>query len=250
MSPDVPSAEPKYLQVVNHLRARIVRGELKPGDELPSERQIVDEWGISRPTATRALAVLRSEGLAEARQGSGTFVRDRPRLNRRARDRYARARTSGRVYTPGERAEILSVDVVHPPAEIAELLELPRHGTAVRRRRLIREEAGPVELATSWLDGDLARRAPRLLAGERITEGTVAYVEKVTGRRAATARDLVGARSATAEERRLLELPGRHAAVLAVRHTVLDLGGLPMEFVEAVYPPDRWSFEQEYAIPT
>ena len=84
--PELQEVLPKYLQVANHYRDQIVSGALPPGVEIPSERQLAAEWGISRPTATRALAALRNQGLVEARQGSGTFVREQTQLYRRARD--------------------------------------------------------------------------------------------------------------------------------------------------------------------
>jgi GntR family transcriptional regulator len=63
------------------------------------------------------------------------------------------------------------------------------------------------------------------------------------------ARDWIGARQASAEEAADLKLPRKGAAVLAVRHLTLDAVGRPLEFVEATFPPDRWTFEQEYPIP-
>jgi GntR family transcriptional regulator len=67
MSPEIQQALPKFLQIANHIRGQIARGELRPGDEVPSERQIAEEWRVSRPTATRALSALRAEELVEAR---------------------------------------------------------------------------------------------------------------------------------------------------------------------------------------
>lgn len=49
-------------------------GELAPGDRLPSESQLIEEFGVARMTVRQALGVLRIEGLAEARHGSGVFV--------------------------------------------------------------------------------------------------------------------------------------------------------------------------------
>ena len=228
---------------------RIIQGELKPGDEIPSERQIVEEWGVSRPTATRALAALRAEGLVEARQGSGTFVRAQPQLHRRARDRYARSRATGRAYTEGERSEIVAAEAMPAPEHVAAELGLKPGATAIRRKRLIFDTSGPVEASISWFDGALAKKAPRLLERTRIRQGTLAYVEQVTGRRGQVARDWIGARLATAEEVAGLKLGRKASAVLVVRHLTADASGAPLEFVEATFPPDRWTFEQEYPIP-
>lgn len=57
------------------LRTKIANGELTPGDRVPSTRQLVRDWGVAMATASRALALLRDEGLVTARTGSGTLVR-------------------------------------------------------------------------------------------------------------------------------------------------------------------------------
>src|SRR2546421_5418942 len=200
MSPTIQQALPKFLQIANHIRGQIARGELRPGDEVPSERQIAEEWSVSRPTATRALAALRAEELVEARQGAGTFVREQPRLHRRARDRYERARSTGRIYVAGERAEITHAEVVPAPEHVATALELDVGAGAIRRRRIVRDKAGPVEVSASWFDEKIGKQARRLLSRTRIREGTLAYLEQATGRRGKTARDLVTARLATEDE--------------------------------------------------
>jgi DNA-binding GntR family transcriptional regulator len=73
--PSIKREEPPYLQVARHLQERIERGDLRPGDRVPSEREIADQWGVSRATATKVLGALRTAGLVEARRGSGTVVR-------------------------------------------------------------------------------------------------------------------------------------------------------------------------------
>lgn len=75
MNPTLRREDPPYLQVARHLRERIQTGDLRPGDRVPSEREIVEEWGVSRATATKVLATLRADGLVESRPGSGTTVR-------------------------------------------------------------------------------------------------------------------------------------------------------------------------------
>jgi AcrR family transcriptional regulator len=60
------------------VRERIAQGELRPGDRVPSARQITRDWGVAIATATKALAVLRDEGLTLPRPGVGTVVAARP----------------------------------------------------------------------------------------------------------------------------------------------------------------------------
>ena len=61
--------------VTEQLRQRVTAGQLEPGDRLPTERALVDEFGVSRTVVREAIAGLRADGLVEARQGAGVFVR-------------------------------------------------------------------------------------------------------------------------------------------------------------------------------
>jgi len=245
--PEIQQSLPKYLQIARHIRDRILRGDLAPGAEVPSERQIALDWGVSRPTATKALDVLRVDGLVDARQGSGTYVLDQDQITRRARERYQRAEETGRIYPSNERAEILAAEIASAPAHVALALGLDPSAEAVRRQRVTLRDDRPVELSTSWYTTAMAERAPRLTERSRIQEGTVAYVEGATGRRGRFARDRMLARLATGDECDLLRLEGP-AAVLVVYHLVYDMDDRPLEFVEAICPPDSWTFEQEYSI--
>ncbi|MGH4016068.1 MAG: GntR family transcriptional regulator [Pseudonocardiaceae bacterium] len=245
--PEIQEVLPRYLQIAGFIRDQIVRGDLGPGDEVPSERELAATWSVARPTAARALEALRVQGLVESRRGSGTYVRE-ARAAPRARERYERARDLGTMYSPGESVEFLAAGLVPGPKHVIEALRLPAGSEVVRRARLLRAGDGkPIELSTSWFAPQLAEQAPRLLEPERLRGGTAKYLTEITGREAAYARDQVAARLATAEERRLLALT-RPAAVLVYRLTVFDLADAPLQFDDATYPPDRWAFRQEYPL--
>ena len=64
---------PLYLQVKDILKEKIKKGEIKPGDKLPSENQLVAQYGISRPVIRHALGELVNEGWIYQEQGKGTF---------------------------------------------------------------------------------------------------------------------------------------------------------------------------------
>jgi DNA-binding GntR family transcriptional regulator len=246
--PQIEETPAKYLQIAGYLRDQIIRGDLPPGAELPSERQIAQDWQVSRPTATRAFQNLRHQGLVESRQGAGTYVRD-TRLHRRAAQRYHRYRERGAQYAPDENLKIAIAEITSAPDYVAAGLGLQPSDAVMTRRRIIsRVGAGPMEIATSWWPAALSEVAPRLLERESLGGiGSVRYVESVTGRKAAYARDQVSARLASADELSDLNLRGP-AAVLVFRHTVYDTDDVPLEFVEAVYPPGQWTAEQEYLI--
>ena len=74
---DHESNVPPYRQVAAILRARIQSGELAPRQRLPSIADLVQEYGIARTTAAKALKVLVDEGLAEMVPGWGTYVAER-----------------------------------------------------------------------------------------------------------------------------------------------------------------------------
>ncbi|WP_433555452.1 GntR family transcriptional regulator [Pseudonocardia xinjiangensis] len=99
MSP-VEESERPYLRVAAAIRHRITSGALRPGDRVPSTRQVVRDFGVAMATATRALAVLRDEGLVVTRPGSGTVVRA-PEPSRRAGRTPDRALTTERIVATG-----------------------------------------------------------------------------------------------------------------------------------------------------
>jgi AcrR family transcriptional regulator len=69
---------PPYARIAAELRGRITRGELAPGQRVPSTREITARWGVAMATATRVLATLRQEGLVHPMPGVGTVVSGHP----------------------------------------------------------------------------------------------------------------------------------------------------------------------------
>jgi DNA-binding FadR family transcriptional regulator len=63
-------------QVIESLRRRVTDGTLKPGDKLPTEKLLIEEFGVSRTVVREAISGLRADGLVEPRQGIGVFVRE------------------------------------------------------------------------------------------------------------------------------------------------------------------------------
>ena len=65
-----------YEQIVQQIEASIVKGDLKPGDQLPAERELAQRFGVSRTAVREAVKALREKGLVEAYSGRGTFITD------------------------------------------------------------------------------------------------------------------------------------------------------------------------------
>jgi GntR family transcriptional regulator len=78
VKPETNDPRPAYLQVADDLRASIADRTFKPGERLPSGRELARRYGVAAMTISHALDVLRKEQLVEAYQGRGIFVTDRP----------------------------------------------------------------------------------------------------------------------------------------------------------------------------
>ncbi|MEU7871059.1 TetR/AcrR family transcriptional regulator C-terminal domain-containing protein [Dactylosporangium sp. NPDC049140] len=71
--------EPPSQRIVARIRTAIAAGDLRPGDRVPSTRELMRTYGVAMATATKALTSLRQEGLVEPQPGIGTVVARRPR---------------------------------------------------------------------------------------------------------------------------------------------------------------------------
>ena len=67
-------SERLYEQIVDQIESRIVAGDLKVGDQLPAERELAEQFAVSRTAVREAIKALREKGLVEIRLGRGTFV--------------------------------------------------------------------------------------------------------------------------------------------------------------------------------
>ena len=88
---DPRSSTPLYAQIAGRLRGAIAAGDLRPGQPLPSVRQLAASLRVNPATVVQAYRDLETEGFVEMRQGAGTFVRE-VATERRARERTRLAR--------------------------------------------------------------------------------------------------------------------------------------------------------------
>jgi len=63
-----------YEQIVEQIEQSVQKGDLKPGDQLPAERELAQQFGVSRTAVREAVKALREKGLVEAYPGKGTFI--------------------------------------------------------------------------------------------------------------------------------------------------------------------------------
>jgi GntR family transcriptional regulator len=154
------------------LHDEIVRGALDPGDPLPSEQSMCDEFGVSRITVRRALADLAEEGLIERRHGVGSFVLDHASV--RQRDVGGSYMDELRQVEFETEVEVLEFGVRAVPRPVAERLGSNDRALHVLRLRRGRRTREPLMITEAWLPAGLVdviaeaqmRRAPlyRLLA--------------------------------------------------------------------------------------
>jgi DNA-binding transcriptional regulator YhcF (GntR family) len=72
------SAVPVYRQIVDQIKYQVASGALRPGDRLPSVRELAKRLPVNQNTVLKAYDLLAAEGLLSRRQGDGTFVEDAP----------------------------------------------------------------------------------------------------------------------------------------------------------------------------
>src|SRR5437763_3110424 len=141
---DPSSDRAVYKQIADHLRVAIGKGRLRPGDQLPSEAQLMSHYAVARMTVRNALRILLDEGLVVAEHGRGVYVRARPPVRRLASDRFAqRHRREGKAafITEAEQAgatphvDMIEVGESQPPADIADRLGISDDASVVVRSR-------------------------------------------------------------------------------------------------------------------
>ncbi len=85
---DTESGIPIYRQIIEQVKFAVARGELEPGDQLPTVRQLAVDLSINPNTVIRAYRELEIEGVLHTQQGSGTFVSSkRPKVDRLKKQR-------------------------------------------------------------------------------------------------------------------------------------------------------------------
>jgi GntR family transcriptional regulator len=235
---------PKYAQVVAEIQRRIESGQYPPGSLLPSEHQLSDEFQVARPTAVRALRVLRQDGWIETQQGKGSFVRGRPALaGLEAQRPGEEALNRNESDEPGE---LIEAGVSDPPARVAALLGLADGAAVLARRRLVRRDGEASEIVTWWVPSALAD-GTELTDSAPVPGGVRAHLARRKGVRVDHVVEQVVARHPTGSEAKLLGV-GKTAAMLALYVTGRDASGTSVLVLELVMPGDRHELEDAYQV--
>jgi GntR family transcriptional regulator len=248
---DPASDRAVYKQIADHLRDAIARSRLREGEQLPSEAQLMDHYGVARMTIRNALRVLQDEGLTTAEHGRGVYVRARPPVRRLASDRFAqRHRKEGKAAFNAEAAQIgatpgvdmLTVTEARPPAEVADRLGVADDAEVVVRSRRYLLDGKPMETAVSYIPADLAKGTP--ISDPNPGPGGIYARLEEQGHTLARFTEDVSARMPTPDEARVLSLrPG--VPVFRLVRTAYDVDGRAVEVCDTVMAADAYQLSYE-----
>ncbi|WP_426509498.1 GntR family transcriptional regulator [Dactylosporangium sp. McL0621] len=232
-----------YVTIVNTVQARIEDGTYPPGAKLPSETELMEEFGISRPIAVRAFELLREGGWIYARQGKGRFSLGKPPAPREV-PQHVMALLSGEV---DGRVRVLDAGEEPAPSRAAWALGVDEGTPVVARRWLVQVDGvGPVELGTAFVPLDVAAGTDVAVL-RPLRAGLAQHLATRRGVELDHATQRISARAATAEESRLLEV-GRRECMLTALLAIFDRQQRPVLALDVVLPPSRQELEDAFTL--
>ncbi|MGV9325254.1 GntR family transcriptional regulator [Streptosporangium sandarakinum] len=232
-------APPKYAQVMTAIQQRIRDGEYAPGDMLPSETQLVREFGVGRTTVVRALQTLAMQGWIEREHGRGSFVKGRPESS------PDRLRPALMATEQAESADsVTDVQRVAAPRHIARLLGVEERTPVIARRRVSRHGGRPSATETVWVPLEVALGTD-LDKPEPLRNGIRQHLQAVKHLRFDHITERLTARNPRKDEAEVL---GSSKPVLGVLATVHDATGTVVLVVEAALPGDLHELQDVYPV--
>lgn len=229
---------PIYYQLEQGIKEMIEKGQLQPGEMIPSERELAETYDISRMTVRQAINNLVNDGYLVRKRGKGTFVAatkiEQPLKGLTSFSEDMRAR--GMV--PG--AEVLDFLIVPASTALSQLLDV-REGADVYEIRRIRLADGlPMALETSYIPCSIVPNLTREIVSGSVYE----FIEKNAGLSIRSAVQVLEASVARKMEAELLQIKEGAPVLLLQRRSYLD-DGRPLEVVKSVYRGDRYKFTIE-----
>ncbi|WP_433497418.1 GntR family transcriptional regulator [Sphaerimonospora sp. CA-214678] len=235
-----------YQQVAAEVRRAIYTGELAPGDQIPTEADLMEAHGVSRNTVRLALGELENEGLILRMRRRGTFVRERRPLLMRpqdefpSRDQEVERRLDSFVHAVTaegrEPDQNIEVSIVEPPEDVATRLALADGALAVVRRRLRFVDGQPYNTNDSYFPLDLVADSEIARPGN-ITRGANRVLEEL-GHPQTRVVDDISARMPTSDETLRLRLEPGTPVIVHVR-VGYDGEETPVRVAVSVLPADK-----------
>jgi GntR family transcriptional regulator len=141
--------EPKYEQIRKDLAAAIRQGDYRPGEALPSQRDLSASYGVTLMTLRQALRLLSDEGLVVQQPGRGTFVAP-PKL---AYQRKTLRSMSDELRSQGidVQTKVIQLGSRQPPAPVCAVLAIPGRQRTLRIERLRIVDGKPAVHQVSWV---------------------------------------------------------------------------------------------------
>ena len=220
-----------YEQVKDHISRKIQEGIWRAGDRLPSENELVTQFGISRMTVNRALRELVEQGRIVRVAGVGSFVAEaKPQSTLlQIANLASEIRQRGHDY----RCDLLAVERTSATLEVAAALDL-RTGESVFHSLCVHREDGlPVQLEDRYVS---PRQAPQFAAQDFTQQQPSEYL--VRNVPFDQIEHVVDAVMPTAEQAALLEMSPHEPCLLLTRRTWSR--GVPITVVRCLHPASRY----------
>ena len=230
------SRNPLYYQVVDILKAKIRNETLKVGDKLPSEHELMKDFGVSRITVRKAVSELAAEGLVYSIHGKGTFVAEK-RIKR----------TLGKLLGYIEELEIdgfkAEVEVVKaefetPTLRMIEALRIEPDDQVFKLERLISVMGEPLLVDYGWFP----KAFGRYLETADLRKGVHYHVLELAGLKLSHAVQEITAGTAVPADAALLKIKP-NTPVLLIDRVTYAKNDIPVSFSKAVYRADRYSYK-------
>lgn len=231
------SPTPLYVQLVEQFRHMIESGELKPGDQFPTELELVEKYGVARITVRRAINELVQDGLLVRRQGKGTFVA-RPKIER---ELINVSSFSNRMLAQGlhPSSKVMGVERISATAKLARILGAPEGAPLVVIRRIRYANEEPTALETSYL---VEERCPGIAHRDLSQQSLYKILEEEYCLTPDHSRRTLEVTSATSTEARLLQLHVG-APLFLIKATVYTADETVMEYAKLLFRADRFRFQ-------
>jgi GntR family transcriptional regulator len=236
---DVSGTDPLYKQVGDRILQCLVEGEWKPGEQLPTESQLAERFGVAVFTIRAGIGELVASNILVRKQGKGTFVA----RHSRSRQRYQFSHihdANGKQVFPGR--ELLAFGKGQAGEAVSEILQLPRgeNNPVYLLTMLSVDERGPV----STLDIVLpAKLFPGLTATaiRNAQENLYAAYQDECGVNVIRIEERIHAALATAAEAKTLKIRAG-SPVLRVERIAMTYRNLPVEFRTRVFDAARYHY--------
>ena len=214
------SRQPGYRRIVETIAERIATGIYAPGGRLPSGSQLCAEFGVSPMTVTRALAVLKTEGLVSSVKGRGTYTRSLDLSN----STFKLSSVAGAWLDGSPEVRLLSVSMARADEKIAAKLLIREGKRVVNLRRVVLYEGRPAMFHTEYVICDPERP---LLESQLQLTALHAFLDSARGRRFPQGELKARAVGLDADSAQALEEPVG-APALCLEHLFRDAEGRPV----------------------